>query len=145
MGRRFCLDAQSRYRFQGFREKAIRMAGSQTDIKKARSLTRSPEFQTALLHRPLQAAIETALEQNSLFAVLFLDLDQFKRVNDSLGHTAGDELLVDVARRCALAFAQASEEANRTVHCGAVGGDEFAILLTHIQSERPSHSLVANP
>lgn len=123
--------------FRDSEEKAIRMAGSQTDITEGKisdPLTRIPN-RLYFIDR-LQAAIETALEQNSLFAVLFLDLDQFKRVNDSLGHTAGDELLVDVARRvraCIRASIRGGEQGQSIV--ARVGGDEFAILLTHIQSE----------
>lgn len=117
--------------------KVIRMAGSQTDITEGKisdPLTQIPN-RLYFIDR-LQSAIDTAKEQGTHFAVLFLDLDQFKLVNDSLGHAAGDELLVDVARRLRACIRTSIRGSGRGKSIVArVGGDEFAILLTHIQSE----------
>ncbi|GGN47634.1 two-component system response regulator [Deinococcus daejeonensis] len=71
----------------------------------------------------LARALNGAERGGSLLAVGVLDLDGFKRVNDTYGHAGGDELLIEVARRLRLAF-RASDLVAR------VGGDEFTLLLT---------------
>ena len=116
---------------------AIRMAGSQTDItegKIADPLTRLPN-RPYFMDR-LESAIETARQLNKLFAVLFVDFDQFKQVNDSLGHAAGNELLIDFAgwlRAGGCSNSRRNGSAESVV--ARIGGDEFAILLGHIQRE----------
>lgn len=88
------------------------------------SLTGLPN--RTLWKRRLAEAIEKAKQcQDYLFAVLFLDLDRFKLVNDSLGHLAGDELLIAIAKRL-----QSTLRPSDTV--ARLGGDEFGILLTNI-------------
>ena len=76
----------------------------------------------------LKQAEAVAKRKQKGFAVLYLDLDRFKLVNDTLGHAAGDELLQEFGRRL-----QSCIRAVDTV--GRLGGDEFAIILTEI--ERP--------
>ena len=80
----------------------------------------------ALLAENLKFVMERAKQSEDYqFAVLFLDLDRFKNVNDSLGHTIGDQLLIAMARRL--------ESCIREVDMVArLGGDEFAILLDGI-------------
>lgn len=79
-----------------------------------------------LLQDRLGQAIARAKRNKTQAAVLFLDLDFFKRVNDSLGHSAGDQLLVEVARRLSQ-FLRDADTAAR------LGGDEFVALLSDIK------------
>lgn len=116
---------------------AVRMAGSQTDITEGKisdPLTRIPN-RLYFVDR-LESAIETSVQQGSDFAVLFVDLDQFKVVNDSLGHAAGDELLIDVAGRLRASIRTSSRPGGYGKSVVArVGGDEFAILLDQVNDE----------
>jgi len=115
-----------------------RMTGAQTDVterKIAEEQLLHDAFHDALTGLPNRAlfierlgqALNSANQQQDyLFAVLFLDLDRFKVVNDSLGHLIGDQLLTALVRRL-----KASVRPGDTV--ARLGGDEFTILLTRIQ------------
>ncbi len=76
----------------------------------------------SLFERRLQDHLDRAQQRGQPYAVLFLDVDRFKIINDSLGHRVGDQLLIELARRLAA-----------SVPTGALlsrmGGDEFAVLL----------------
>ncbi|MCJ2543279.1 putative bifunctional diguanylate cyclase/phosphodiesterase [Thermostichus vulcanus] len=74
----------------------------------------------------LKQAIQRMEEQQALLAVLFLDLDGFKVINDSLGHSVGDHLLVEISQRLSGCL-DSSETLAR------FGGDEFTILLEYVQ------------
>ena len=110
----------------------------------ARDISRRKEIEERLIHdafhdaltglpnrvlfaEHLKLAVERAKRpKRYLFAVLFLDLDRFKNINDSLGHTVGDQLLIGIARRL--------EDCLRHIDTVArLGGDEFAVLLDGIE------------
>jgi len=71
---------------------------------------------------------KTTQESPPSFAILFLDLDGFKQVNDSLGHSVGDELLVVIAKRITNALQQ--------THICRFGGDEFVLMLKDVTEEQ---------
>jgi diguanylate cyclase (GGDEF)-like protein/PAS domain S-box-containing protein len=80
----------------------------------------------ALFAERVRHAIARSRREHNRIAVVFLDLDDFKTINDSLGHAAGDEVLAEVAKRLATSI-RASDTAAR------FGGDEFALLLEDIE------------
>ncbi|ACU74018.1 diguanylate cyclase/phosphodiesterase with PAS/PAC sensor(s) [Catenulispora acidiphila DSM 44928] len=84
----------------------------------------------ALLVDRIDQALAKMRVQGGRLAVLFLDLDRFKVVNDSLGHAAGDALLVATAARLRSAVRQGSDLVAR------FGGDEFVILCEHVQGRK---------
>lgn len=75
-----------------------------------------------LLNDRLQQSINLGHQSGAAFSVLFLDLDQFKAVNDSLGHAIGDKLLKTVANKL-------SSTLNSNITISRIGGDEFIILI----------------
>lgn len=81
---------------------------------------------TAFLER-LEQAVALARRHHSQLALLFIDLDRFKPVNDSLGHDAGDQLLQEVALRLRSSVRQSDV-------VGRIGGDEFLVLLSDVDS-----------
>ena len=87
-----------------------------------------------------KAYLEASHDAGSLCALLFLDLDRFKMVNDTLGHAAGDLLLQDVARRL-------QRLVGATDLVGRFGGDEFLVLQTNlasaVEAERLADAIVA--
>lgn len=106
-----------------------------TERKRAEEHIHHAAFHDALTGLPnrglltdrLSMSVERAKRNKGyFFAVLFIDLDRFKVVNDSLGHPVGDQLLVELSRRL--------EKCMRTVDTVArLGGDEFAILLDGVE------------
>ncbi len=79
-----------------------------------------------LFEKRLQQEVRNSISRNNAFAVLMVDLDRFKKVNDTFGHAAGDQLLTEVAARL-LRIVRTGDTVAR------LGGDEFAILQTGLE------------
>lgn len=114
----------------------VRAAGSQAEItprKEAEEQLRRTALHDALTGLPNRALLTDRLEQairrsrrdGTGFAVLFLDLDRFKTINDSLGHLSGDQLLVQIAERLVGCMREADTVAR-------LGGDEFAMVVSDV-------------
>jgi len=131
---------------RGASNRVTRIAGSLTDVTdraKAQEGLRSAGFRDPLtglcnravfvegLGRRLQAFKDN---RGGRFAALYLDLDRFKVVNDSLGHMIGDELLTAVSRRLERCLREGDDLAR-------LGGDEFALLLNGLDDERQASAL----
>jgi diguanylate cyclase (GGDEF)-like protein/PAS domain S-box-containing protein len=118
--------------------RATRLAGSMTDISARKRA--EEELRRAAMHDALTGLVNRAYFLESLeravarvqrrpektIALLFLDLDRFKQVNDSLGHLAGDRLLTSIARRLQACVRPGDVLAR-------LGGDEFAVLLDDLK------------
>ncbi|MFC1680899.1 EAL domain-containing protein, partial [Pseudomonadota bacterium] len=122
---------------------ATRMSGSLTDITDAKLQQSAIEHQAlhdALTQLPNRLLLQDRLEQtiaNSRrggqeFALLIMDLDRFKEINDTVGHQIGDEILEQVAVRML-------KVARETDTVARLGGDEFAILLPATRADRARH------
>lgn len=85
-------------------------------------------FNRSSLHVSLEQAIGRSNRSKRPFGLLFLDLDHFKAVNDTLGHEAGDSLLKEVAQRIKQSL-RVSDSAYR------LAGDEFTVLIEHLESD----------
>src|SRR6266849_1357499 len=115
----------------------VRMAGSQTDITEGKvsdPLTGLPN-RLLLIDRVGRLVKRTKRHKDQLFAVLFMDLDGFKMINDSMGHLIGDQLLVGVANRLEKCLRSADTVARlgETFTVARLGGDEFTVLLDLIK------------
>jgi diguanylate cyclase (GGDEF)-like protein len=110
------------------------------------TLTGLPNRQ--MLMRHVSRSLAAAQRKNKLAALLYLDLDRFKRINDNLGHSVGDTLLRDVARRLEYCLTSTLPPANSIDPADGglvarLGGDEFVILLTEV-ADRAHITAVVN-
>ncbi len=80
-----------------------------------------------LFHDRLEQAIRRARRDRKKLAVVWIDLDRYKQINDTLGHRAGDELLCEVGRRLTACLRESDTVAR-------VGGDEFTVLITDLSN-----------
>lgn len=116
-----------------FRTPDGELVGIYTDISARKATEETIRYQAthdaltglpnrSLFGQQLEEALVTAQSQGVRLAVVFLDLDRFKLVNDGLGHTAGDDLLIAVAKRLAVSIGEHDVVAR-------MGGDEFILIL----------------
>lgn len=114
-------------------ERSIRYAIERSRLARYDSLTNLPN--RSLLQDRLRQSIVQADRSNKLVAVLFIDLDGFKRINDTLGHDCGDLMLKTVAQRI-------TGQLRDSDTAGRMGGDEFIAVLTNL-ARGPDASKVA--
>ena len=104
-----------------------------TELKRSQAEVERLAFQDALtgldnrhlFRRQLQASLERVRRTHARAALIYIDLDYFKEINDSLGHDAGDDVLKEVSKRLSGAI-------RRDDSCARLGGDEFAIILNNV-------------
>ncbi|MFT6269955.1 MAG: diguanylate cyclase (GGDEF)-like protein [Alphaproteobacteria bacterium] len=114
------------------------------NINASQNSTKQLAFFDSLTNLPNRSTFQTQLDYSIVcaskaqerFAVVFIDLDNFKKVNDTLGHDAGDELLLSASSRIkkALSIPQytldnVTQKSNKTIFLARLGGDEFTMLI----------------
>ncbi|OLB40807.1 MAG: hypothetical protein AUH11_00935, partial [Acidobacteria bacterium 13_2_20CM_57_17] len=117
--------------------KTLRMAGSQTDITEGKvsdPLTGLPN-RLLFIDRLGRVIKHAKRRKDHIFAVLFLDLDGFKMINDSVGHLIGDQLLLGVANRLEKCLRSTDTVARlgESFTVARLGGDEFTVLLDDLK------------
>jgi diguanylate cyclase (GGDEF)-like protein/PAS domain S-box-containing protein len=119
--------------------RALRMTGTSMNVTKRKAAEERAEYlatrdaltglpNRVLLHDRLEQAVANAARLRSGFGFMFIDLDRFKTINDSLGHQMGDALLKQVADRLT-SCVRASDTVAR------LGGDEFAVIVENLRDQ----------
>jgi diguanylate cyclase (GGDEF)-like protein len=137
--------AETLFRSDG---RAVRMRGTIqniTDRKRSEEQIRQLAFYDTLTGLPnrflfqeqLELALQQSVRDDAMVALLFLDLDNFKRINDTLGHRVGDQLLEQVAKRLFTSVRSEdrihrSESGELLQTVARLGGDEFTVMVNHI-------------
>ncbi len=116
-------------------EQCIVMMSDITAVREAQEQLSQFAYYDSLTNLPnrrlvmdrLKQALALAARESSFLGVLFIDIDNFKRVNDTLGHKAGDLMLCHISQRMLATLRQSDT-------LGRLGGDEFVVIVTHAES-----------
>ncbi|MBX2825889.1 MAG: EAL domain-containing protein [Gammaproteobacteria bacterium] len=97
-----------------------------------------------LFHEKLESAIDRANRNDKILSLLYFDLDDFKRINDTFGHSMGDRLLLEVGERLVAQLGSRKEYSDRKrTSCllARMGGDEFTVLMDNLQRREDATEL----
>ena len=125
------------------KDKVVEVVGTIIDItnrKRAENIARQMAYYDFLTQLPNRRYLQKKAEEfifdheinRKTFAVMFIDIDRFKNINDSMGHSAGDQLLVQLAKRLQSTLRNEDFIARH-------GGDEFVVLLSNVTEEEVHH------
>lgn len=114
-----------------------------TDLKESQQKLEHLAYHDALTGLPnrvllgdrILQALASVRRRNGLLAICFLDLDDFKPINDTYGHQSGDRLLIEVTKRL-------KESVRETDTIARIGGDEFALLLSELESAQEASEIL---
>ena len=132
---RICQEETGTSRYVGFYSDITALKESEARLEKLAHFDQLTGLANRMLfHDRLRAAMARAHRANSFVALLYIDLDGFKEINDRLGHQTGDMLLVEAAERMKSCIREDDTVAR-------LGGDEFAIILNEVSDQEESRGL----